>query len=195
MAATFRSGFLALLTACSMSGQPTAAFADEGTAVVLPEEPKVWTVPCSVGAGIRFTARTDRTLGTDSSQPNEPFTARVVTPVVSSCRSDYIAAGATLRGRVVRAEHGNPPVLALELTHADTSTGPQPISAAVRSGAGLEWIEVSVPKASSYREIELYPSWTFAQPQSTPQAADLQLTLPAGTLIQVELTEPVLILP
>jgi hypothetical protein len=170
--------------------------ADEGTAVVQPDEPSVWTVPCSVGAGTRFTARTDRTLGTDSSQPGETFAARVATRVKSSCGSDFISAGALVRGRVSRAEQGVPPVLALELTDADTSVGPKPILAAIRSAAGLEWIQIGPSDArSSYREFVLYPPWSFAQPSAASEGRMPQLTLPAGTLIEIELIEPVLILP
>jgi hypothetical protein len=180
----------------SLDVPSTIQLADEGGAVVQPEEPPVWTVPCSVGAGTRLTAWTDRTLGTDSSHAGEPFAARVTTRVRTSCGSDFISAGALVRGRVARAEPGAPPVLALELTDADTSVGPRPIAAAIRAGAGLEWIQLNTgdPRAS-YKEFVLYPSWSFAQSRSTTDGRVLQLTLPAGTLIEVELIEPVLILP
>jgi hypothetical protein len=180
----------------SANEQSTTQLADQGGALVQPDEPKAWTVPCSVGAGTRFTARTDRTLGTDSSRPGEPFAARVVTRVVSSCGSDFISSGALLRGRVARAEAGAPPVLALELTDADTSVGPKPLAVTIRSGAGLEWIQIDTadPRAS-YRDYVLSPAWLFAQSRATPEQRVLQLTLPASTLIEVELIEPVLILP
>jgi hypothetical protein len=83
--------------------------------------------------------------------------------------------------------------LALELTDADTALGPKPISAAVRSGAGLEWIETNA--RSSYPTYDLFPSWSMARPRSTSEPSNVRLTLPAGSLIEVELVEPVLILP
>jgi len=190
--------FLVLLAA-GLSGYALApggeatAWGDEGKAVVLPKEPAVWTPPCSVGAGTRFTARTDNTLGTESSQPGEPFTARVVTPVVSSCGHDFISAGAVLRGRVTLAQQGAPPVLVLALTDADTAVGPRPISATVRSGAGLEWIETNA--GSSNPTFLLYSPWSTARSRSTSEGGNVQLTLPAGSLIEIELVEPVLILP
>jgi len=174
-------------------GGESSAWGDEGTAVVPPHEPTVWTVPCSVGAGTRFTARTDNTLGTESSQPGQPFTSRVVTPVMSSCGRDYISAGAVLRGRVALAQQGAPPVLVLTLTDADTAVGSRPISATVRSGAGLEWIETNA--GSSNPTFLLYSPWSTARSRSTSEGGNVQLTLPAGSLIEIELVEPVLILP
>jgi hypothetical protein len=184
------AGFLSY--AISPSGRSTA-LADEGTAVVQSKEPGVWTRPCSVGAGASFTARTDRMLGTDSSQPGDPFTARVVTALVSSCGSDFIPSAAIVRGRVARVEQGASPALVLELTDADTAMGPTPISGIVRTGAGLEWFETNA--GSSYRSFELRQSESMPWPSPTSEPRHVRLTLPASSLIEVELVEPVLILP
>jgi hypothetical protein len=145
-----------------------------------------------VSSGTRFTARLDRPLGTDSSRPGDTFTAYVATPVVSSCGSDFILKGAPLRGRVASAEPGATPTLALEVIDVETSAGLKPIPAAIRSSAGLTWSEASAPGAdSSYHAVVLYPSWGMAP----PQGRDLQLTLAAGSLIELELVKPVLVLP
>src|SRR5689334_22167313 len=104
----------------------------EGTTLLQRQEPRVWSRPCSVSTGTRFTARLDRAIGTDTSQPGDAFTAHVVTPVVSSCELDFVSKGAVLRGRVARSEAGDPPTLALELLDVETSLGVQPIAAAVR---------------------------------------------------------------
>jgi hypothetical protein len=182
------------LSSCSVSfnGRSAPPPAFEGTTMVLAEEPTVWVAPCSVGTGTRFTVRLDGEVGTDSSRPGEPFTAHVVTPVVMSCHLDFIYVGAVLRGRVVRAEPGDPPVLALELVDVDTSLGPKPIAAASRSGAGFAWLETSAPDArSSYQAVVVHPLPSHA----TQDDRQADLTLPAGGLVELELLEPVLVLP
>ena len=164
--------------------------------MVLAEEPTVWTAPCSVGTGTRFAARLDRAVGTDSSQPGEPFTAHVVTPVVMSCHLDFIPVGAVLRGRVARAEQSDPPVLALELVDVDTSLGPKPIAAAIRSGAGFAWLETNAPDArSSYKAVVVHSSSGMDPSYGTSDGRHVDLTVPAGGLVELELLEPVLVLP
>jgi hypothetical protein len=93
---------------------------------------------------------------------------------------------------VASAEPGATPTLALEVIDVETSAGLEPIPAAIRSSTGLTWGETSAPRAdSSYHAFVLYPSWGVAP----PQGRDLQLTLAAGSLIELELVKPVLVLP
>jgi hypothetical protein len=185
------------LSGCGMqfTGKSIPPPAGEGTTLLQPREPRVWPAPCSVSTGTRFTARLDRAIGTDTSRPGDPFTARVVTPVVSSCQLELISKGAALRGRVARSEAGDPPVLALELVDIDTSSGPQPIAAAIRSGEGFAWVEVEPPHArSSYQAFMVQP-WEAGPSDATVGGGDLQLTLPAGGVIELELVAPVQVLP
>jgi hypothetical protein len=160
--------------------------------MVQPVEPNVQPAPCSVSAGTRFTARLDQFLATDSSLPGESFSARVVAPVMSSCHFDFIRAGATLRGRVTRAEPGKPPVLAIQLIDVDTSVGARPIPAAIRSVTGFAWVETNVPN-SSYRAFVLHPPWAMDPSGPASQGGELQQTFPEGALIELELTEPVVV--
>jgi hypothetical protein len=186
------------LSSCSVqfNGRGHAPPARAGTTFVQPKEPRVWSVPCSVGTGTRFTARLDGAVGTGSSRPGDPFSARVLTPVVSSCQLDFIPVGGVLRGRVARAEPGDPPVLALELIDVETSLGPLEILAAVRSGGGFAWLETNSPNArSSYRAFVLYPAWVMEPSRETSPESEFNVTLPAGSVIELELLQSVDVLP
>jgi hypothetical protein len=185
------------LSGCGMqfNGKSAPPPTWEGTTLLQPHEPRIWSAPCSVSTGTRFTARLDRAISTDTSRPGDPFTAHVVTPVVSSCDLEFISKGAVLRGRVARSEAGELPVLALELVDVDTSTGAQPIAAAIRSGEGFAWIEINPPHArSSYQAFVIQP-WETVPSGSTLGGSDRQLTLPAEGEIELELVEPVQVLP
>lgn len=145
-----------------------------------------------VPAGGTLSVVLDRTLSTLHSLPGEPFAATSESSLKAPDGRVLVAQGAKLRGHVATAHDGDSPQLVLSFDTVQTPTGNAPIVAEI-----LDVKEPPPPNSLARAERELLSSPPTPGPPSgvpitAPQPASTDVTLPAGAVLKLELTRPIL---
>jgi hypothetical protein len=134
---------LALAAGCAAT-QPRAAIVNTPSYAAAPPAPasNAQTIAGAyVPSGTHLVAQLDNTIATGQSYPGQPFSARVVTPLLDADGREIVPEGARLVGRVTAADpghrYGQGAVIGLAIEGISTPRGTTPLSAQV-VGADLE---------------------------------------------------------
>jgi hypothetical protein len=180
---------IGLPVASSCSAPPSNTPPRPGDGVTIVAQPTDgWDKPCSLPEGTQFTVSVDRDIGTRSSTAGENFTAHVSWPV-ATCERDVIAQGAILRGRVVAVERGEWPRISLAPLEVDTTHGPAVVTMVIRSVAGY---------AAEVEERPFRASVVYGRPaplEPGPTGRGLDVEIPAGSELVIELGEAITVVP
>lgn len=155
-----------------------------------------------VPAGSKLALRLDKAIGTDLSEPGDWFTATVTRSVYNGKGDELlIPTGAQVRGRVVRADGGKSPTLALELESIETMRGVMQLDAAI-SNVSSTMVDAPSPHrttASPYADepgVVAYSTtvspWEPSGNESGPPL-ERQIRIPAGAALELVLTQPLIV--
>jgi hypothetical protein len=206
---------LALVVIVGLGCAPTYGTAG-GTNMIAPGMDALAMYTAVVPKGTELTVVLDKSLSAEREYDNEPFTARVLTPLYSRDGRLLVWKGAPLRGRVTGTETGSDPVLRVQFETLETVAGPvrahlspvesQPIAGLqVTAGTGgtsgvREGTEAVFSRSHGLSQQPMISSSQTAigggprtqSPRSSNQTAD-SLDLSAGTHVRLRLDAPLIV--
>lgn len=157
-----------------------------------------------VPSGTLLSVRADQPVDSFYTAPASPFTATVVSPLLDTAGGTVVAEGAKVRGTF--ASFGSPahPRVRLAIKSVDTVRGRAPLTAVVREAQHRSWVvpPALVPEKAHRLSYDLFDYHDQIIGTSGPGAPQFgyqsepphQVLLPASALIELQLTEP-LVLP